>query len=292
MRLSHVVDNSAPQSNSPGDTLVGYIYLDDLLLNPPSVRIASILHKDSIVIEASQKAYDFARKILNAGVATVPVVDEAKRFLGIITAIDAATLLDEQGQSEVLMLSGVSSVPNRSYFGTPFLTMLSQRLPWLAGLLVLQSVSGFILASYQELIQRHLAITLFLTMLIGTGGNTGNQSSALIVRGLATGELTDLHALKVLWREFRMSLVMGSILALIAFCRVLLTPQAVLLDACAIALSVLLIVISAMTLGSCLPLLLHRLSLDAANASAPALSTLMDVVGVLIVVFISSFVLG
>eukprot|EP00741_Cyanophora_paradoxa_P006313 tig00000989_g6120.t1 len=288
---------ASPGSPADAKELVGFIYLDDLLLNPPSTPVRQILHRNELVINVHEKRQQFVRNILKMGLPNAPVVDDFGRFVGIVTASDVATIVDEDAADDVLRMSGVAvsspSAAVRSYFETPFHEMIKQRLPWLGGLLVLQSVSSFILAGYEDLISKHLAIALFLTMLIGTGGNSGNQSSALVVRGLATGEMEGVRpALRVLWREFRLSLVMATLLGSISFCRVAATPHASFMDAVAISISVSLVVISAMTLGTALPLLLNRLNFDPAHSAAPFLSTLVDIAGVLITCAVCSCVLG
>jgi len=279
--------------------LVGYVYLEDLLLNPPDTPLADILRKNEVVISVHDKRAAFSMKIIKSGVNSAPVVDDENLFLGIITANDVAVMVEARAEDETLLMSNISVKANdgkvlpANYFDTSFVTLLLQRLPWLAGLLILQSVSSYILSGYSSLIEKHLSIALFLTMLTGTGGNSGNQSSALVVRGLAVGEMEGGNqAARVLWREFRLSLVMGSVLAAIAFLRVVTTSQASILDATAICSAVFLVVVTAMTLGTALPLLLNRLHLDPAHSAAPFLSTLVDIAGVLITCAVCSIILS
>src|SRR5262249_29621789 len=148
-----------------------------------------------------------------------------------------------------------------------------------------------ILSSYSFILNKYSIIAVFLTMLIGTGGNAGNQSATLVIRGLTTKEMTRHNAWKVLLREFGMSLVIALILVIVGFARVYYTSRH-LLSAIAISLSLFLIVISSIISGALIPLILERLDIDPAHSAAPFLTTLMDILGVLIYCFVCSRILG
>jgi len=129
-------------------------------------------------------------------------------------------------------------------------------------------------------------------MLIGTGGNAGNQSGALVIRGLATGEINRKNSLKLFFREFKASIIISIILALISFVRVCYTPGSTIPAAIAISISLSLIVIVSMSIGTLLPIIFERLNIDPAHSAAPFLATLMDIIGIIIYCTVSAKILG
>ena len=166
-----------------------------------------------------------------------------------------------------------------------FLVALRSRVTWLVGLLALQSMSSLILSDYEGLIQAHPSIVFFLTMLVGAGGNAGNQAAVRIIRGLAVGSITPRTQWQFLRRELKMALAIGAIVTGVGFVRVAAFGTAP-LDTLAITASLLVISFSSVVLGAALPLLLERLAIDAAHAST-TIQVVMDISGVLIVCAIS-----
>lgn len=170
-----------------------------------------------------------------------------------------------------------------------FLTAFKSRVSWLIGLLVLQSCSSFILSDNEELIQRHPSIVYFLTMLVGAGGNAGNQSAVRIIRGLATGSITSTTQWQFLRREVKMAVLISSLITAVGFVRVLLFGTET-VDTIAISVALCAIVFISIVAGAGLPLLLERLKLDAAHAST-TIQVVMDISGVLITCAVSALLL-
>mmetsp|Transcript_20233 Transcript_20233/g.59161 ORF Transcript_20233/g.59161 Transcript_20233/m.59161 type:complete len:331 (-) Transcript_20233:180-1172(-) len=170
-----------------------------------------------------------------------------------------------------------------------FLVALRSRAAWLIGLLAVQSASSFILAGNEALIQRHPAIVYFLTMLVGAGGNAGNQSAVRIIRGLATGTITKKTQWQFLWREVKMAFSIAGLLGVVGFFRVILFGTC-LPEAVSITLSLVAIVVVSVITGAFLPILLEKIKQDAAHAST-TVQVVMDISGVLIVCGVSAFLL-
>lgn len=160
------------------------------------------------------------------------------------------------------------------------------RVSWLAGLLLLQSCSSFILERFAKLIESHLVVTFFLTMLVGAGGNAGNQSAVMVIRGLATGSVRDDNEYKILWRQLLTGLIMAAILVLFGYLRVVLFGSDA-VSAAAISLSLFVIVVVSVIMGTLLPLMLHGLGIDPAHAG-PTIQVFMDIVGVWITCVVCS----
>ena len=162
----------------------------------------------------------------------------------------------------------------------------------LTTLMILQSMSSVVLSHYEQLIQENVFLALFLTMLIGTGGNAGNQSSSLVIRGMSTGEINTKNMLKVLLREVLASSAIGLILAAAAFVRVMITHGSNITAAFIVSAATFLTIVGAIAGGTVVPLALERAGLDPCHISSPMLATLTDIMGVLILCMISSAILG
>lgn len=271
--------------------LLGYINLDELVVNKPDKLLKDMLRESEVIFDANEDQEQVANQMRHYDLLIAPVVDQNDHFLGAITADEVFDILKEEATEDVYKLSGIGA-GDHSYFQTSFWTLVRQRTPWLVVLLILQSVSSMIMQHYEGVLDSNIILSLFLTMLIGTGGNAGNQSGALVVRGLTTGEMGPKNAWHVLSREFLFSIVIGLILTVIGFARVFFTDGADLIKACAISASLFAIVMVSMMIGAFLPLILDRFNFDPAHSAAPFLSTLMDIIGIFIYFTISSRILG
>lgn len=272
------------------NVIVGHITLDKLVLSKPETPLASIINKNVLHVYVDEDQEDVANQMHHYGLLYAPVVDKQKHFLGVITADDVFEIIKEEGSEDVYRMFGLVPI-EYSYFATSTWQLVWQRGMWLIGLLILQSVSSMILSQYSFMLNQYTIIAVFLTMLIGTGGNAGNQSATLVIRGLTTKEITRRNARKVLLRELTVGVIMASILSIVAFTRVYFSCHNV-LSSLAIVTSLFFIVITSMLLGSIIPLILERFDIDPAHSAAPFLSTLMDILGVLIYCFVCSKMLG
>ena len=270
--------------------LIGHINLDDLILNKPDVSLSKIFHKNEMQVDAYEDQESVANQMRHYGLVSAPVVDKKKHFLGVITADDIFEIIEEEASEDVYKMSGMQSIEH-SYFDSPLLTLVFQRGIWLVALLLLQTISSFIVSGYSELLSNNVILTFFLTALIGTGGNAGNQSSAIVIRGLATGEIGAGTKWKLLARELGVSILMAFMVVAVGFVRVYFYLQ-VLRIASIVSLALFFIVITSVLIGAFLPLMLDKLKIDPAHSAAPFLATVMDIIGVLIYFFIASKMLG
>lgn len=272
--------------------LIGYINVEDLLLNKPETPLSRIMRKNELIVDVHEDQEYVARQMQHYDLLSAPVVDREHHFLGIITADDVFDIIQREVSEDVYKSSGQAPIVS-TYFKTPFIQLLWQRIPWLIGLLLLQSISSIIMGSYQATLEANAVLAIFITMLIGTGGNAGNQSGALVLRGLTTGEINRPNGMNVLFRELRLSMVIAFILTSVAFFRVYFDPRTESFSqVVAICGSLYLIVVTSIFMGTFLPLLFERLNIDPANTAAPFLATLMDIIGVLIYCTLSAYILS
>ena len=260
--------------------VVGYVTLEQLVLNKPESVIAKIMGKNELLVYVDEDQEDIVEQMEHYDLMCAPVVDKEHHFLGVITADDVYDIIKEEGSEDVYKMSGLSPMEH-SYFATPWWILIRQRLPWLVGLLVLQSFSSIIMAKYGAVMDQYVILTFFLTMLVGTGGNAGNQSATLVIRGLTTKEITRQNGMRMLLREFGMSLGMAFLLAIVGFLRVWMSAHNMLFSFI-VGTSLFVIVITSVLLGAFIPMLLERLGVDPAHSATPFLTTLMDILGVLI----------
>jgi magnesium transporter len=270
--------------------VVGSLTLDKLVMNKPETLLSKIMDKIEYLVDVDEDQEEVANQMRHYNLTSAPVIDREKHFLGIITAENVFEIITEEESEDVYKMSGQTPL-EYSYFSTPTLRLIWQRIPWLLGLLLLQSFSSLILARYDDMLSRYTIITFFLTMLIGTGGNAGNQSATLVIRGLTTKEITRQNGIKMLIREMGISVIMSLIIVLVGFTRVYYTSHDI-ISTIAISISLFLIIITSITMGTLIPLILERLNLDPAHSAAPFLTTLMDILGVGIYCFICSKILG
>jgi magnesium transporter len=275
----YVVD---PRSSA----LLGHVLLGDLLLAGErcDVRVDALLRVNAIVLRPHDRINYVAAAFAASGEAAAPVVASDGTLLGIVRASDAARLA-----------AGAGSAP---YFATRATSLFSARAPWLVALLVLQSASSIILGRFSDLLQQNVLLTFFLTTIVGAAGNSGSQSAAMLIVGLARGEVDAKRDFwRVLGREFLVAIALGLLLSAIAFLRVLvlgggaMDRELLLSSSCTIAVALLLTVVFASLVGSATPMIFKRLGIDPALGAGPALATITDISGVLLLCFTAAILL-
>jgi magnesium transporter len=267
--------------------LVGHIHLEDLVLRHPQARIESFLKKNELIASAYEDREEVVKKMVHYDLTTVPVVGDNDYFLGVIPSSTLVDVIEQEAGEDVYRISALTPI-KQTYFETPFFKLMYQRSYILITLLIVESFSSTILKAYEVTLCGFLMY--FIPMLVSTGGNTSSQTSALVIQGLATGEIYESNMKKFLWREFFMAAALALILGIAAFGRVYFSLGKA-FESFAVSLSLSLIVLVSVLLGSFFPLILKRLNIDPAFSAGPFLATLMDILGILIYCFISKALL-
>ena len=270
-----------------GHKLLGHINLEDLVMQKPKDRISSFMHENELVIFANDDRETVANEMRHYGLMIVPVVDTQNTFLGVISSETLVDVIVQEATEDVQKMAALKPM-KESYFEISLHSMFYQRGYILAVLLVVESFSTFILHSYEATLIPLL--TFFIPMLISVGGNTSNQTSAIVIHGMAMGDIALSDMFRFLRRELIVSGCLAVLLAIVGFVRVYLTSQAI-WEGIAISISLALIVFCASVLGSCIPFVLKRLRIDPAFAAGPFLATLMDILGIMLYCFISKLIL-
>ncbi len=268
--------------------LMGYVSLEDLVLNPPETRISSFLNKNELIVHVDQDREEVAKQMMRYELTSAPVVGDENYFLGVIPSETLIDILVQEATEDVQKMSALTPM-KQAYFQTSFFRLLYNRAYILIGLLVAESFSGTILRAYEETLCGILMF--FIPMLISTGGNTSGQTSAVVIQGMATGEIHAGTIRKFLKRELLTALALSIILGIAAFLRVYFTYHS-LAESFAISCSVALVVLFAVSLGSFIPILLKRLNIDPAFSAGPFLATLMDILGILVYCYVAKLILS
>lgn len=270
--------------------LVGHIRLEDLVLKSPKTKLSTILRPNELVVPVDEDQEAIAKKMVHYSLMTVPVVGDNDVFLGVIPSVTLVEIIEQEATEDIYKISGMAPI-KKSYFEIPFFKHYFDRGYILAILLLIESFSSTILKAYEDSLHELTFLSLFIPMLVSTGGNTSSQTSALAIQGLALGEINYSNIRRFFKRESLMALCLALSLGFIAFLRVYFTHGKILTSA-VVAMSLSVIVLLSVVLGSCIPLLLKRLNIDPAFAAGPFLATIVDILGILIYCYISKLILA
>jgi magnesium transporter len=268
---------------------VGTLSLRDLVLSPPGRPVAELVDTTAVRVQATDQAETAARLMQETNLLDLPVVDSEDRVLGLLTIDDALELIEAADTEDIARQSAATPWTGH-YMSAGVLQLARSRAVWLLLLIVAATLTVNVLQIFEATLAEVTALALFIPLLVGTGGNAGAQAATATVRALAVGEVRTRDLLRVAWRECRVGLLLGAMLAVVG-----LTVGTLLVDfpiATTVALSLILICSWAATIGATMPLLAKRIGIDPAVISAPLVTTLVDATGLIIYFLIARAVLG
>ncbi|NEO37835.1 MAG: magnesium transporter [Moorea sp. SIOASIH] len=271
--------------------LTGIVSLRDLVISSTETTMGEIMTRDVVYVHTYADQEEVARMIQRYDFLAVPVVDREQRLVGIVTVDDVIDILEQEATEDMYAVGGGVQSEGDNYFQTNLFTVARRRVVWLFVLLLTNTVTGTIIKSQESILQQVVALAAFIPLLTGTGGNVGAQSSTVVIRGLNTDEIRDLGPGQVIWREALAGLLLGVILGTMATGWAYWL-QGDFLVALSVGTSLIAIALLASVAGSALPFLFRHLGLDPALMSAPFITTVVDVLGVLIYFNIAKSVLG
>jgi magnesium transporter len=263
------------------DKLAGVASLRDLLIADPAQGIAEVMRAHVISVPPTMAQEEVARRMAKYDLNVIPVVADDGGLLGVITIDDIIDVLVREQTEDVQKIGGVEPL-DVPYFQTSFLTFIKKRAVWLIVLFVEEFFTQTALRSYDWVMEAVKGALLYVPLLISAGGNSGSQSSTLVIRGLALGEIKLRDWWRILLRELVMGVVLGCMIATIAMGRVMMYPDQTALFALTVGLTVLAIIVCGCTVGSMLPIIMKRLGIDPATSSTPFIASLVDTLGVII----------
>lgn len=271
--------------------LVGVLSIRELLQAKDDEIIKDIMRTPVISVNTDTDQEEALLMIQKYDFMALPVTDSENRLVGIITADDALDISTQEASDDFAIMAAVKP-SEQSYFDSSVLYQTKNRLLWLTILTITGIVNGFILGGFEAAFTAMPILVTFIPMLTDTGGNAGSQSSTLVIRSLAIGELSARDLPKVLWKEFRISIFTGFSLAIISFIRVMIFPPHDILVALLLGLTVFVIVIVAKLCGGLLPMVANKLGLDPAMMAAPLITTIVDASGLIIFFLLARLILG
>ena len=269
--------------------LVGHIGLEDLVLQKPKTKLVEFMKENDYIAQVVDDQEMVAQKMRYYQITSAPVVGQADYFLGAVTAETLVDILEEEASEDILRISAMAKLKH-TYFETSFFRLFFERGIILVVLMFAESITSFIIGHYEVLLID--ALTLFIPMLISTGGNTSTQTSAVVIQGLASGEISASNLKKFLNREFFMSICLATVLAIAAFFRVFYISKQGLAISLAVGTSIGTVVMASVLLGSAIPFILRKIGLDPAFAAAPFLATGMDIMGLFIYCYVAKLILA
>lgn len=270
--------------------LLGIVNIKGILISKPQVLIKDLMATNIISVNTMEDQEEVTKIFDKYDYFALPVVDKENRLVGIITVDDAINVIQDEVAEDFEKMAAMSPTED-GYFGTSVFKHSKNRILWLLILMLSSAISGGIITYYQEAFAAIPLLVSFIPMIMGTGGNCGSQSSTLIIRGLATDEIELKDVFKALWKEFRVAIVVGVVLAVVNGLRIIIQYQDLQL-AGVIGITLIATVILAKALGCLLPLLAKRLKLDPAIMAAPLITTLVDIFSILVYFSIATAIMG
>ena len=272
-------------------TLQGFIELRDMIFSPQSELIENVMESAVISAQTLDDQEIAATLISKYDLLALPVVDSECRLVGIVTVDDAMDVIEEEATEDIEIMAAISPT-DKPYLKIGVFETWKNRIPWLVLLLISSTFTGSIITHYEQALGSMVILTAFIPMLMGTGGNAGGQASATIIRGLSVGEIRMGNILRILWKEFRISLLCGISLSVLIFVKAMLIDGASVEVALVVAVSLLATVILAKLVGCALPILAKRVGFDPAVMASPFITTIVDAASLLIYFQIASYALG
>lgn len=270
--------------------LLGVISVKDLLLNSSDAIIDDIYDKNVIMASTLDDKEEVTTLFEKYDLLALPVVDSENRLIGIVTVDDAIDVMQEAASEDIEMMAAI--LPSeRPYLKTGVFEIFRSRIPWLLFLMISATFTGAVISGFEDKLSECLALIAFIPMLMGTGGNSGSQSSVTVIRALSLGDIEFKDIFKVFWIEFRVSVICGIVLGAVNFLKLYLVDYMWLstfdighefAEMITVCLTLVLIVIVAKLVGSILPIVAKKLGLDPAVMASPLVTTILDAVSLMI----------
>ncbi|UCH12132.1 MAG: magnesium transporter [Candidatus Omnitrophota bacterium] len=270
-----------------GKKLIGFISLKKLIVSRSDALINDIMNEKVISVSVNEDKEIVAKKLSDYDFLAIPVVDDNSRLIGIVTVDDVVDVVIEEDTEDILRYGAAGEYID--YMGSGPFQIARQRILWLLVLVIMGFVSGWVIQKYAFQLQAIIALAFFIPVLTASGGNAGTQSSTVVIRGLATGEVKMKDVIKVLKKEMLTGVLVGAVMGILGVVRALIANKSPLLGV-TVGLAMVATVIIGTTLGAMLPLLFKKLRLDPALMSGPFISSSIDVIS-LFVYFQISFLI-
>ena len=271
--------------------LLGTVALRYLLISPIDAIIGKIMHENVIYLNTMMDQEEVARQFQKYDFTAMPVVDNEERLVGIITVDDVVDIMQEEATEDMEKMAAILP-SDKPYLRTSAFETWKQRMPWLLLLMVSATFTGSIITSFEDALKKIPVLMAYVPMLMDTGGNAGGQASVTIIRGLSIGDISFKDTIKVVWKELRVAIMCGITLACANFVKLLLLDRIEIPVIIVVCLTLVCAVLFAKLIGCSLPILAKALGFDPAVMASPFITTLVDVISLLVYFGIASSALG
>ncbi len=270
--------------------LLGIVSLKDLLLNSTDCIIEDIMEENIISAHTLEDKEEVAQKFQKYDLVALPVVDKENRLVGIVTVDDAIDVMQEEATEDIEKMAAILP-SDKSYFKTSVWSIFKARIPWLMLLMITSTITSAIISTFESKLTLFPALIAFIPMLMGTGGNSGSQSSVTVIRSISLGDIEFSDIFKVLWKELRVSVICSIALALVSFIKLWLVDYLMfhnfdagmqITEILVVCLTMLFTVIVAKLVGCSLPILAKKIGFDPAVMASPFITTAIDAISLVI----------
>lgn len=277
--------------------LEGVVSVKSMLLSSEDAIIGDIMDTNVIYVTTTEDQEAVTAKFSGYDLLAIPVVDKENRLVGIVTVDDIIDVLQEETTEDFDKMAGITPT-DRPYFRAGVIDIWKSRVPWLMFLMLSATFTSMIIGSFESALSSFVVLTLFIPMLMGTGGNSGSQSSTSVIRSLSLGDIEPKDVLRVVWKEFRIAILCGVTLAAVNFIKMFLIDKMLLGNsavtiyvALTVSLTLMCTVVFAKFVGSALPIAAEKIGIDPAVMASPLISTITDAVSLIIYFSIATLVL-
>ena len=271
--------------------LIGVVTIRDLIMNESEQTMDQLMEDNIISVETITDQEEVAHMFSKYGFLAMPVVDTESRLVGIVTIDDVLDVLEEEATEDIEKMAAI--VPaDKPYLRQTTFDLWKSRIPWLMLLMISATFTGMIITSFENALAKFVILTAHIPMLMDTGGNSGGQSSATVIRALSLHDVEFSDLPRVIWKEMRVALLCGLTLAVCNFAKLLLFDRLAVPVALVICLTLVVTIFCAKVIGCTLPMIAHRIGFDPAVMASPFITTLVDAISLLVYFQFATRILG
>jgi magnesium transporter len=271
--------------------LEGIIHLRTLILSESNIVVADIMDTNFIYTNTHMDQEEVGNLFRKYGLLAMPVVDQDNRLVGIITVDDIIDMIEQENTEDFQVMAAMEP-SDEEYLKTSIITLAKNRIVWLLILMISATFTGNIIKKYEDVLASVVILASFIPMLMDSAGNAGSQSSTMIIRGLALGEIQLKDLPKVIWKEFRIAVIIGIIMATLNVVRIYIFERIDIWVGMTVSISLFVTIVTAKIVGGSLPIIAKKLRLDPAIMAGPMITTIVDAVALLVYFRMATLLLG
>lgn len=271
--------------------LEGIVSLRKLVISEGDQTIEEIMDDDVIYVHTHDDRETVASIFKKYGFLAIPVVDNEERLTGIITFDDIMAVIDKETTEDFQRMAAMSPSEEK-YLNANVFSLAKQRITWLLVLMISATFTGGIIRKFENILETVVVLTAFIPMLMDTGGNAGSQSSTLVIRGIALGEVRSQDTKRVIFKELGISIIVGIVLSIVNFFRIYIFDNVGFLVSLTVSVTLFVTVVVSKVVGGLLPMVAEKLNMDPAMMAGPLITTIVDALSLMVYFSMASWLLG